>query len=1613
VAELETAYADLASLEMPPELAVYLREVQHRLAGIPDRSPTPTVPGTGGGSTNPPPTDPTDPGGTPQPTAPSAPSGFIAFGQQDGNRLEWTAPLDADVTGYRIDRSFDAGSTWATLNGGALVTPATVVSYTDTAALRGVATLYRIWAKDSEGLFSGYAEASATRPQLPSPAPTGTPPNPPSGLSASASANGVTLTWVAPVNLRKQLVREIIYYQVSPTLLPADLTAWSRRYSAFIFHGYEAKRIPEIKALDQSIVCVLYKDPMQIQTAGTPTTGDDERNNLAIGMLDNPPETWFLHTALPGTSGNRAPWGGSVGSTLIAGNHGLAAYQDKVIANITNQLTRDGWDGVLLDDQSWKLSWTYPAEYPDQATYQESVRAFLSRVSAGIKAAGFKVFANIGSSSDVAFDSARPTWRGYLHGYQDEGWVRPTVSHTGALADASRVGWQVAALKAAEGEGRNFWATVPADDPGTGDGTQATRYGFAAFLLGSAFTGLAAFQTRGTPGPSGVRYHHETILSPDYDDAQLLGEPLGAHTLLASGVYQRLFQNGVVLANPGTATVTVALGSAHTGSGLTNVSSIDLAAKSGAILKKDSGGTPGSPGYTGQNAPAGFNVYRASNPGGPWTRLNSSPIVDTAGVASFLDSTAPSGTTSHYEVRAVSVGGLESIPVRTSAERAAPTGLIFEETFAYPTDTAPTRWTYIAGSELDKGDYAHTEDASFRATANTTPSSISGNAKISLDVRLSSYNATASPSSDGVRILARWVDDTNHYVATINRRDNQVIVRKKIVGGASPSNGGTFYDLCAPVAHTPTIGAWNSYRVEVEDVGPDVHIRVYAGGTLLCTGIDNGQDRFGAAQHDPARFTTGKYGRVADNAVVDFRNIRIETLASTQPGTGAARYGKRLGAASRLTASTTVVVTVGSGPGAQAGGAAIGTEVFMAFGCVGLTAASSVTDSKGNTWSLVETHSATPSTGQQLALHVYRSHLSVALVDGDTITGTFAASIGVAVACAWTATGVSTSVAIGDKQESSGASATPGTPAIAANNGAAAFTIVLDNGGYAPVFDAGTGWTLSGTRFADGAAAVGYRGISVEYRDLAADESLAGSGRIQIGGADSSQNWVAITFEALPTGVQTNPGAPAQPTSLSTQARTSGILLDWADNPDSPVGYRAWRATNVNGPYNPLNQDQLITASTFDDTSAPAGTPVYYHVRAVNAAGVEGPPAVTGPVTRPADTGGGTTPPDGGTSGSYTVAAPVAPGGAGYTVPTNAQHVTTTANLRSALSVANNIVSYDGSHDLGSFVPASGVQLWGLNPANPPLLRWCFNAPTGLEIHGARIGKSGTLLASERSNIYIGNTGVKIMDTTFSDSRLGTLMAYRSVSGAVIQRVRQDVATSRAEEWGLLLDQNAGTSYTPAVLPTVTDIDIRNVGHANPRSGDLYGGVVVPSEGTREAAVWIGVRCNPIQRLRIAGAWMALWTGTAMRDTLVEDVDCVAWDSGVVAGLYNERRTIRCTFRRFVVRAGNTYSVHSEYGDRARGIPPAGEDCLYDFWTHYSDQDGIYLDAGTIRGRVQNQRFMGPQTRSCIDFACTEADGCNVGSSFDRATCDFSGRAAGSARFTTAHHSNRDPADEF
>ena len=124
--------------------------------------------------------------------------------------------------------------------------------------------------------------------------------------------------------------------------------------------------------------------------------------------------------------------------------------------------------------------------------------------------------------------------------------------------------------------------------------------------------------------------------------------------------------------------------------------------------------------------------------------------------------------------------------------------------------------------------------------------------------------------------------------------------------------------------------------------------------------------------------------------------------------------------------------------------------------------------------------------------------------------------------------------------------------------------------------------------------------------------------------------------------------APATPGGFGATSRVDGVLLGWLTNNEADLaGYKAYRATTLDGVYSALNGGAVISVNELLDSDVVEGTTYYYKVTAVDAQGNESAMSAAASGTR-------LPPPD--------TTAPEAPTGTGAAGLQNGILVTWTAN---------------------------------------------------------------------------------------------------------------------------------------------------------------------------------------------------------------------------------------------------------------------------------------------------------------------------------------------------------------
>jgi hypothetical protein len=161
-----------------------------------------------------------------------------------------------------------------------------------------------------------------------------------------------------------------------------------------------------------------------------------------------------------------------------------------------------------------------------------------------------------------------------------------------------------------------------------------------------------------------------------------------------------------------------------------------------------------------------------------------------------------------------------------------------------------------------------------------------GDVDVSFDLvnqGLSTTGSTPAVAWDGLHVWLRYQSEYSLYYASVNRRDNTVIIKKKVPGGPASSNYGTYYDLGPGVPYTVPYGQVQHVTATVRtNADGSVTIALFVGAAKLVEATDRG------AGGTPPLTTPGAVGLRGDNANLLFDNFQVTDGAPAAPPPAAA-----------------------------------------------------------------------------------------------------------------------------------------------------------------------------------------------------------------------------------------------------------------------------------------------------------------------------------------------------------------------------------------------------------------------------------------------------------------------------------------------------------------------------------------------------------------------------------------------------------------------------------------------------------------------------------------------------------------------------------------------------
>jgi hypothetical protein len=248
---------------------------------------------------------------------------------------------------------------------------------------------------------------------------------------------------------------------------------------------------------------------------------------------------------------------------------GSAAYQAAWLAAVQDEATRNGWDGVFVDnamaDPQWYLDGRTLAKYPSASAYAAATKSFLAAVGPSLQAKGLIFLPNISDASpDVWAD-----WIHYTSGGLKEHWMK--YPEAGSWFADWGFNYMQQLLDATEKQGKIFIGITSS----TSNDTHSMRYARASFLIG--WNG----------GPGALVYQAGKGVDPWSDDWTAdIGTPAGAEAKVGASGYRRDYTGGTALVNTSDkAAQTFELGRSYLTPEGMPVTSISVDPRSGMVLR--------------------------------------------------------------------------------------------------------------------------------------------------------------------------------------------------------------------------------------------------------------------------------------------------------------------------------------------------------------------------------------------------------------------------------------------------------------------------------------------------------------------------------------------------------------------------------------------------------------------------------------------------------------------------------------------------------------------------------------------------------------------------------------------------------------------------------------------------------------------------------------------------------------------------------------------------------------------------------------------------------------------------------------------------------------------
>lgn len=329
------------------------------------------------------------------------------------------------------------------------------------------------------------------------------------------------------------------WYAIGDTPAPIELDAAAHRYDVVVLNAWETAAMRRLRQLNPKITILVYKDLASTRSYFGAAAGGKDADYLPTGVGYNEAQwNWFARDLLL----RPIEWAPSYPQhwQMAVWDSG---YQKRWVSNVVDEVVREGWDGVLADNDFYSLRWYSNSVIIGTLNHTSTdrlLRAGLAQLSAAagnaLTAAGKQFVPNV---AEPHREPGRlTTHAGYGTGAMDE--------HFALRNDDGLLSFQgntFDELRTAATAGRRLLLMTRTTD----DTDRRARIGYAtAALLDAPGT---CFATSPTDTYTQAGWHRYQNLA--------LGDALGEPVADPYGVWTRTFRHGWVAVNPTPNTVAI------------------------------------------------------------------------------------------------------------------------------------------------------------------------------------------------------------------------------------------------------------------------------------------------------------------------------------------------------------------------------------------------------------------------------------------------------------------------------------------------------------------------------------------------------------------------------------------------------------------------------------------------------------------------------------------------------------------------------------------------------------------------------------------------------------------------------------------------------------------------------------------------------------------------------------------------------------------------------------------------------------------------------------------------------------------------------------------------